>query len=352
MSQIPSLAVSGSPDAPIPVTILTGFLGAGKTTLLRRILAGADGVRYGVLINDFGALNIDADLVVEQADDRVSLANGCVCCSIRDDMVSAIEALVAGASAPDRILIEASGVSRPLAIADALGADALCERVRLEGIFCLVDADGFAELDFAATELALDQAAGSDIVVLNKVDLASEATLSRVEATLRGALPSLRLVRTSHAIVPLSLLFDAMDDAVPGKGAAGARFVHGARGAGDSEDAGHAHGADEHGGHEHHDHGTEFEAWHWQSPGPIDEARFRSVMRDLPTSLMRAKGVLRTGDGGGRLVFHLVGKRRSLEREDEPPPQTSAFVAIGRKGAFDPQALAALLDSCLAAETT
>ncbi|WP_205995534.1 GTP-binding protein [Pseudolabrys sp. FHR47] len=330
-------------DVPVPVTILTGFLGAGKTTLLKHILAEPQGVRLGVLINDFGAINIDAALVVASTTDQVSLENGCVCCSIRDDLVEAIAQILDREPRPDRLIIEASGVSRPLPIADALTVDRLAKRVVLDGIFCMVDGAGFADLDYAATELALDQAAGSDIVIVNKIDAATPDELNAIETTLRGPMPRLRMVRARYAEVPHDLLFgirpqkDELEALAPSPGH---RHLH-------AQEAAHGH---EHGDHDHHhDHGDEFEAWNWRSEHPVDETLLRAAIRDLPSGLMRAKGVLRSVDGNqGRLVFHLVGKRSELVSDQERAPGVSSVVAIGRRGSFDPTALTRLFDACVA----
>ena len=201
------IATDQSRAQAVPLTVLTGFLGAGKTTLLNRILTGDHGLRVAVLVNDFGSINIDAELVVgvESDGDVISLANGCVCCNIRDDLVAAVTQVMARPERPEYILLEASGVADPSGIALTFMDEDMRDRIRLDSIMCVVD----AEQMFAAPEmmeLKLRQVAFADMLILNKVDLVTREEIERIKAWLDDRFHRYRLVEASGGNVPLEIL--------------------------------------------------------------------------------------------------------------------------------------------------
>lgn len=345
--------------AQTPVTILAGFLGSGKTTLLRRMLSNPDGRKLGVLVNDFGEINIDAALIVGGTADTVSLRNGCVCCTIRTELVDAVRELVAARPDLDRIVIEASGVSRSLPLADTLLSEELRGIAVLDGMFCLVDAAGFPELDFAATELAIDQITGADMILLTKTDLVDAAHQQRLHAQLQGLTPHLRIVPAVHGDVPAEILFGALRGepvglpSQDGRGR-GHTYPHG--------DHCHAHGPQhEHGpecgcDHDRVHHTDAFASWSWQSVIPLDEGRLRPALRRLGTGLLRAKGLLEVRSADGRITrheFQQVGKRSHLTRSDDASKAVgSQLVAIGLAAQVDPARLQSIMDGVIAADDT
>jgi G3E family GTPase len=309
--------------ASVPVTIVCGFLGAGKSTLVNRLLREPGDERLGVLVNDFGAINIDKDLIKVRSDDQIELTNGCVCCTIRDDLASGLVAL--GRSQPPftRVVLECSGVSHPAGVLGVFDLSAVSDRFHVDGVFCLIDCDSFVALDFQGTELAIDQAAYADLVLLNKTDLADGDTVSGIARTLLGAQPYMRLVRAEHANTTLDVLFG------PRLGTAERPTP--------SLDAKH-------------DHAELYRSLAYVWDRPLALADVERMAAELPASIVRAKGILHLADlsagRGRRAVFHLVGKRSSLTLEDDPPPATSRLVVIGRKAVIDDAAVARALACC------
>ena len=194
------------PNTPIPITILSGFLGAGKTSLLNHILHGNHGLRIGVLVNDFGEINIDAELVAGVSGNSVSLSNGCVCCSIRDDLVESTLQLVQGPNRPEYLILETSGVADPISVSLTFVESELKSLIDVDSILTVVDAENIRSLDDEYEELAEDQISMADIVILNKVDLADQATLDDLKSWIHAIVPNARLIETTHGKVPLELI--------------------------------------------------------------------------------------------------------------------------------------------------
>jgi len=308
-----------------PVTVLTGFLGAGKTTLLNRILSSDHGLRVGVLVNDFGAINIDEKLIVGVDDSTISLANGCVCCEIDDDLIGAIEALIGRDESPDYIILEASGVADPFGIAMTVGNRRFEDTIRLDGIISVVDLEQiFANPEYPALQdLKLRQIGNSDMVVLNKVDLVDDDQVARVHEWIDERIPRVRTYETSYADVPLEILL----------GVGG--FAAGARG----------HPTGDHG---HHDHG--FESWSYESDAPLSLEALRDTIKRLPGSIFRCKGIVHTTEDSTPFVIQSVGRRSTFTQTapDGPQDGVSRIVVIGAAGTVDADDLRRRFDDCIA----
>ncbi len=338
-TDLPGLADVPQPPQTIPVVILTGFLGAGKTTLLNHILRGDHGLRIAVLVNDFGAVNIDAGLVADvEGEDLISLENGCVCCTIRGDLLAATLRLLARPQPPEAILIEASGVSYPSEVAKTFFLRPLHPYLTVAGTLAVVDCDQALTYPPEAAALAAEQVSLADIVILNKVDLAGEEKLAEVRAWVRGIVPLARLVETVDAAVPVQLLFgltgaDAARLAEPG----GAVHVH------SLDDAPHAHP----------DHSLTFYTWTYRQDEPLAFAALREVIDTLPPNILRAKGWVYLADvPEARGLFQLAGTRTRLELAGGwggGPPRTE-IVFISQVAEIDTADLRLRFESCRAAQ--
>jgi G3E family GTPase len=277
----------------IPFTVIGGFLGAGKTTLLNRLLRSAGERRFAVLVNDFGALDIDSRLVVAHGGDTIALANGCLCCTIGDSLVSTLLALLEKPNCFDHIVVEASGVADPARIAD-LGV--LDSRLTRDGVIVVVDAETVRQraADRRVGDTITRQLAAADLLVMNKIDLVDDLPALRSWLVAQSRAP---VLEARHADVPLDLLFGLDRIGAPAPA--------------DAADA--------------------FASWSYEWPQPIE----RAMVLDLlgTAGVLRAKGIVRFADTPSRRsVVHQVGNRLDIT-DDEPwrESEASRLVLLGLK---------------------
>ncbi len=268
---------------PVPILLVAGFLGAGKTSVVNHLLAHAEGRRIAAVVNDFGAINIDAELIAGASDGVVSLSNGCICCSLEGDLIRTLAALLRRDPRPEFIVIETSGVADPADIVRNLMDPVIWREAPLETVLCVVDAAAPA----AALEdpLLRSQVRAADVVALSKVDLADARGLAGVCAAVKALRPGAVVVDALHGAVPPMLLFAPSPDRVPVTREVGKRRPSAER----------------------------FKTLTWTSDWPVSLAKFQAAIGTLAPKLARAKGLIETVEQPGRLmVFQFAGGRATL----------------------------------------
>jgi G3E family GTPase len=300
--------------APIPATILTGFLGAGKTTLLNAIVRNDRGRRFGIILNEVAEISIDDELIESRDEEVMLLKNGCICCSVRVDLVQSIRALLARGGI-EYLLVETTGVANPRPIVDTFySIPSLSPLVRLDSIVTVLDVEHI-EQQAKQERVAIDQIAMADFVLLNKVDLASEAQIGRVERSVRKINPHARLFRSKNSEIDLQGVLDVNAFKVDEDAAGSPEFVPVEAG----RDDGHA----------------SIDALSFALDGLLDGFKFQSFAQALSQRecVYRSKGIVAIGGSRHRAVFHGVNNRFTiywdrLWRSDEA--RTSRLVFIGK----------------------
>jgi G3E family GTPase len=367
-----------APKVGLPVTIITGFLGSGKTTLLNHILSNQQGLKTAVLVNEFGEIGIDNELIVATEDDMVELSNGCICCTINNDMVEAVYKILERQEAIDYLVVETTGLADPLPVALTFLGTELRDMTRLDSIVTVVDSENFS-LDLFNSQAAHSQITYGDIILLNKADLVEETTLENLETRIRDLKEGARILRTVKGQVPLPAILSVglfeSDQYFEPEESTKSHDHH--------EHDHHEHEHHDHAHHDHHDHDHEthdhsacdhdhghcvhdhdhahdhdhhhhsnhleedgFTSVSFQSDRPFDIKKFQHFLdNQLPDNVFRAKGILWFQESPKRHIFHLSGKRFSLDDDEWKGKPKNQLVLIGQE--LDHETLKAQIQHCL-----
>ncbi|MDF5715667.1 MAG: GTP-binding protein [Rhizonema sp. NSF051] len=355
-------------DAPkkgLPVTIITGFLGSGKTTLLNHILSNQQGLKTAVLVNEFGEIGIDNELIIATEDNdnnMVELSNGCICCTINNDLVDAVYKVLERQEKIDYLVVETTGLADPLPVAMTFLSPELRDLTRLDSIITVVDAANYS-LDLFNSQAAYSQIFYGDVIVLNKTDLVSEEDLSTLETKIQQVKEGARILRTTRSQVPLPLILsvglfesDKYFDAASEHSHDHDHHDH---------DHEHHHDHDHDHDHDHHDHDHDHDHHHhshhlendgftsisFQSDKPFAIRKFQYFLdNQLPQNVFRAKGIMWFDESPNRHIFHLCGKRFSLDDDEWKGQKKNQVVLIGQN--LDREQLLQQLENCICLPST